>query len=131
MSRSALRNGLAAQLDSQIADLQGHGYAPRQLNPPAAVVIGLDQQPGTFGTSFATYTWEATVRLLVAGDIGHATQRLDDLAEQIEPAINADPTLGGTVDDASWIRTRGDSEGIVEVQGVTLYALDVDVRITG
>lgn len=128
MSRADIRRGLAAQLDT-IADLRGHAYVPRQINPPLAIVIGLDQQPGTFG--FALYEWQATVRLLAAGDVGYVQEVLDDFADQIEDAIKGDPTLGGTVDDASWIRTRGDSEGILEVQGVTLYALDCEVRIQG
>lgn len=126
--RGDIRNGLADRL-ATIDGLDAHGYVPRQINPDIALVIGLDQRPGTFG--YATYTWLATVRLLTSGDVGQAQERLDTYAAQIEAAIDVDPTLGGAVDDAAWERTRGDSEGIIDVQGVTLYALDVDVRLQG
>lgn len=128
MSRAAIREALASQLDTQTT-ASAHPRAPRQVNPPALVVLELDQTPSTLG--FALYDYLAVVRCMVAGDITHALDRLDDLAEEVEPALEADDTLGGTAHHAVLQRIRGDSEAIVQTQDAHYYVLDVEIEITG
>lgn len=128
MSRAAIREALASQLDAQTS-ASGSARAPRQVNPPALVVLEMDQTPSTLG--FALYDYLAVVRCMVSGDIHHALDRLDDLAEEIEPALETDETLGGAAHHAVLQRIRGDSEAIVQTQDAHYYVLDVEIQITG
>lgn len=132
-SRSAIRTALASTLGDGLSGIRAHPYTPRQINPPAMVVIELDQRPSTFQKGAHDYT--AVVRLLVSGDIRPAQEKIDEFMDQVEDVIDADATLGGTVDDATWSRTRGDSEGMLEMGGTNGFAtytvIDFDVEIVG
>lgn len=132
-SRSAIRAGLATVLANGLTGIRAHAYTPRQVNPPAMVVIELDQRPSTFQKGAHDYT--AVVRLLVGGDVRPAQEKIDEFMDQVEDVIDASPTLDGTVDDATWSRTRGDSEGLLEMGGTNGFAtytvIDFEVEIVG
>lgn len=126
--RGTIREALASHLDSNTS-AHGHARAPRQVNSPALVIVEFDQQPSTFG--FDLWDYSAVVRGLMSGDIEHALDKLDDIVEEIGPALEVDDTLGGACHHAVLRRIRGDSEAIVEIQGVHYYILEAEVEILG
>lgn len=128
MSRKSAREALATRL-ADGTSASAHARAPRQINAPEFGIVEFDQTPSTYG--FALYDYVATVRCLVSGDIEHALDRLDELMDEIEPALEADPTLGGNADHAVLRRIRGDTEAIYEIQGAFYYGLDAEIDITG
>lgn len=133
-NRKTIRTALASTLDGT-AGFRAAAYTPRQINPPQMVVTQLQTEPTAFGTPNATHDYTAVVRMLVSGDIESAQEKLDDAADAVEQTLFDDQTLSGNVDFAVWQRTRGDSEGIVEMGGTTGYAtyavLDFEVQISG
>lgn len=133
-ARNTIRKALADTLDGT-AGFRAAAYTPRQLNPPQMVVTQLDQQPTAFGTPNDSHDYTAVVRMLMAGDIESAQEKLDEAADAVEQALFDDQTLGGKVDFAVWQRTRGDSEGLIEMGGTSGFAtyavLDFEVQISG
>lgn len=133
-ARNTIRTALADTLDGT-AGFRAAAYTPRQLNPPQMVVTQLDQQPVAFGTPNDTHDYTAVVRMLVSRDLEAAQEKLDEAADAVEQVLFDDQKLGGNVHFAVWQRTRGDSEGLIEMGGTAGYAtyavLDFEVQISG
>ena len=122
-----VREALADSL-SQVTGLRGHGYAPGQINPPAAVVVEVNVD---FDASMQRGSDEmnAVVRLLVGGDLRSAQLRLSQLVYDVRERLWTDNTLAGTVSDCRLHRKRGDSEGQVDIGGATFAVVDLEVQI--
>lgn len=117
---NAMCAGLAAQLTAHTG-LRAHGKAPGSIAVPAAVVI--PSRPAIlYG---ATMDGETTVNLLVivavtaANDVAGQDQLLKYVASSgtlsVPAAVQADPTLGGTAEDA--VVRQVASYGLIEYAG--------------
>jgi hypothetical protein len=124
---------LAAALET-IAGLRVFSYMPDSLAPPAAIVqlpesIDYDL---TFGRGADTYNLRV---LLLVGKVSdrastaNLAQYLNAAgATSIKAAVEADPTLGGLVDDANLKRASG--IGTYTVAGTEYVGALLDVEVT-
>lgn len=117
---NAICNALAAQLQSHTG-LRAHGKAPGSISPPAAVII--PARPAIlFGVTMdgeATLNLLAIVALSAANDVAGQDQLLKYIAssgaQSVNGAVQADPTLAGTVEDS--VVKQVSTYGIIEYAG--------------
>jgi hypothetical protein len=131
---SAVRAALAAQLTSYLpAGVRVHQRLPDQLSPPAVVVR---RQLTTFDTTMGGQSNDLTLAVVVFVQLGSqrvAEDLLDEFVDaagerSVYAAVNADPTLGGTV-DFSQVTEAGPDE-LVQYQGVDYLSATLTV-VTG
>lgn len=129
-----IRGAIASTLDA-IEGLRAVAYEPDKISPPTAVVgdVSIDYDQ-TFGTAAARcHKLDITVRVYVARATDRAGQdRLDEYvsptgASSIKAALEADKTLGGTVDDLHVPSMSG--YGFYEVAGTVLMGAEFAVSV--
>lgn len=138
MNIATIRDSLKTRL-ATVQGLRCYDTIPDEINPPAAVV--------TPGTPFIDYhPTMAKAHAIVSFEVRIVVQRASERAAQdkldaylssgasendsVIDAIEADPTLGSTVDDT--IVRMADEYGPVDWNGITYLAarLDVDLITT-
>lgn len=121
------RAAVASQLSAAITGWQIVAYMLALPTPPA-----IDVRPGPeqFDQAMAGGLDEQTllIRAMIsyAADLG-AQSKLDSVlgrgAGTIKSAIEADPTLGGVVEDC-WIQSQSDYKALIPEQGTPLLAVE-------
>lgn len=126
----AARVALAAAINS-IPGLTAHARFPGTLNPPAAVVFRRETRFDPTVDVGADVTFAVRVYTSISNPTG-SQDKLDDYfapagAQSIRAAIDAAPTLGGTV---SWAQcTTVEAEGLLDVKGIDYIAADLVVEV--
>lgn len=128
---SQIRAGIAARLDT-IEGLRVSDYVPDQINPPMAVVFGPEidydstMQRGSDDMRFS-------IILLTSRVSDRSGQTLLDSylspagAASVKVAVEAEQTLGGTVDYARVSQVR--EYGSEEINATTYYTAAVTVEV--
>lgn len=119
-----IRAGLATAIDT-ISGLQGEAYVRDNPDVPVAQVSGPDngEYDQTFGRGHDD--WEFGVILLVQRTSDEEGQELLDSyldpfgPSSVKQAIEADPTLGGVVEDLRVVRTQ--EYGAVEMSNGAIH----------
>ena len=127
MNPSAVRSGLAVRM-ATIAGLRCFDYVPDGLAPPAAVVEPLEI---TFDEAMNRgLDYYRGFILVVVGRMSErsANDSLDIYIPAVKNAIAADPTLGGSCQNA---RVTGALPREVVVSGVDMLAYRFEVDIYG
>ena len=129
MNVNDARVALATALGN-IAGLRSKAYVPAKIEPPTAVVsIGSGRYDDDFSGSM---TVEMGVLVLVArADDRSAQSRLDDYlsptgTRSVKAAVDADPTLGGTVGTATVVGWSDPAE--FEMGGISYVGIEFTVE---
>lgn len=125
-ARVALAEALAT-----IPKLNTHAYYPGVINAPAAVVLRRENRYSPAVDIGADVTLAVRLYLSIGNPTGNQAALDDYLApsgpQSLRAVIEADPTLGGTVDFA--IATTAEAEGLVEANGKTYISADLIVEV--
>lgn len=129
-----LRADLAAYLTTALPTLEVHSFARGSINPPAIVVT---PSPGPFLDYRVTFdnALNYTMRLVLLASMADAetgTAQLDAMLDFTGPAsivaaLEADPTLGGTVDFA--VPTIAQRYGALAYGGVDYLGCELMIEI--
>lgn len=131
MSLSSVRDALQTRLET-IANLRGYDTIPGDPRLPAAIVSPGDPYVSYDLTFGGGTTINFIVRLVVSrASEKRAQDKLDVLvsdggAGSVYAAIEASPTLGGTVDSTRIIRAR--NFGTAAYGGVDYLVIDLDIE---
>lgn len=126
----AVRVALAAALNV-IPGLTAHARYPGVINPPAAIIFRRETRYNPAVDLGADVTLTVRIYTSVSNPAG-SQDKLDDYlapagALSLRAAIDADPTLGGTV---SWCApTLAEAEGLVDFKGVDYISADLVVEV--
>lgn len=103
-TRQQIVTAVAAMLRTSLPAVEGRVYASRvrhiqSARLPSIGVYGLKETPDDEGTSPRRYTRDLTlaVEVVASGETMDAT--LNALSDAVEDTLEADPTLGGLVQD--------------------------------
>jgi hypothetical protein len=127
----AIRNGIETRLDT-ISGLRG--YNGGTINPPS-YIVQLGEDGVDYHAAFQDGLTEVHMRIVVYVSTAYtrvARDQVDDFldvvgAKSIKAAVEADPTLGGIVDDL--IVSRGRQLDIEVLQQNVVY-LGADLSVT-
>jgi hypothetical protein len=133
--RTQIKQAIQTQLTGQtIAGSNVLTKLDRKLNPehdlPAIIVYTMAARRGSqdYGNSLIPRTLTIAIEAAVSSNSNDALTAAEDFADQIESAIEADPTLGNLVTDTRWRQSISDvSSAGSTVMGVCIVEYDVDV----
>ena len=133
--RNQINYAIKAQLTGQtVAGFSVFTSLDRPLNPesdlPAIIVYTMSARRGAqdYGNSLIPRTVTVAIEGAVTASPATALIAAADLVDQIETAIENDPTLGNLVTDSKWRQSISDvsSHGSVTM-GVCIVEYDVDI----
>jgi hypothetical protein len=133
--RNQINDAIKAQLDGQtVAGSQIYTSLDRPLDPerdlPAIMIYTMAARrgPEDYGNALIPRTVTIAIEAAICADPGAAMEAAQDIADEIETAMEADPTLGKLVNDTKWRQTISDvsSHGST-VMGVCVVEYDVDI----
>lgn len=126
----AARRGLAAALD-RVPGLRCHPRMPGVITPPAAVVLRRETRYNPAVDIGSDITLAVRLYLPISNSEGSQDKLDDYLAPageySLRAAIDADPTLGGTVQWAA--AASAEAEGLVDIKGIDYISADLIVEV--
>lgn len=126
----AARRALADALRA-VPGLRCHPRMPDTIAPPAAVVLRRETRYNPAVDVGADLTLAVRLYLSISNAEGSQDKLDDYLAPagtlSLRAAIDADPTLGGTVQWAT--ATGAEAEGLVDVKGMDYISADLIVEV--
>ena len=102
-----IRDAMADKLDGHIPSVQVSARALANPTPPAIQIVPGPSRQAAMGTSgFDTFELVVTGFVAFTTDLG-SQHELDGMYDRIKIALEADGTLGGTVDDVFVMEASG------------------------
>lgn len=128
-----VRQALATTL-SMISGLRVYAFPKGEISPPAAVIMPADGQFLTYRVTMdTTHDLELTVTVFTQwGADANSTEALDAYladsgTKSIYAAVNADQTLGSTVDSCTVVAAQ--NHGKVTYAGADYFAVEFQVEV--